>query len=319
MVGEKRFLNTGWGWILTSVWLILIVLNGSLFADEQNTASKLERYRVFALKHISAEQGIKYLADAAIDCTVSQLPVSDTLLATGQPIELRKAAAILRVVDCNEQFVVRTLLPASEANSLPSNEQIAAKLGEDISIGTFADPPSITTKHRAIIDLQNDSVMAITTAEQFERIVFAVEQLQKSQQPAEAAAPAEPAGAVIQPKEPNAVAQAPQEQTKPVPESGERIKAESDELFRILTEAQKAITEAQTQLDKIGPNEPNAVPAAPATKVEQLPAVSEAAPQTQQEAPKPTPEAERAAEPTPVAETEEAAAEPAEPVSKAKG
>ncbi|GAI33373.1 unnamed protein product, partial [marine sediment metagenome] len=49
-----------------------------LFAAEQGDASGPARYRVFSLRHISAEQGKKYLAEAGIGI-VSQLPSPNTL------------------------------------------------------------------------------------------------------------------------------------------------------------------------------------------------------------------------------------------------
>ena len=57
------------------------------------------RYRVFSLKHISAEQAKGYLAQANILCTASQLPGADALLVTAQPPELIKASDVLKLVD----------------------------------------------------------------------------------------------------------------------------------------------------------------------------------------------------------------------------
>ena len=87
MMGEKRFWasansvrpNSRWGKILFYSAVILIILGGNLAFAEQNAPNKLERYRVFSLKNISAEQGKKYLADVGIDCTISQLPAPNTL------------------------------------------------------------------------------------------------------------------------------------------------------------------------------------------------------------------------------------------------
>src|SRR4030042_2251470 len=63
-------------------------------AAERGAASGVARYRVFPLKHISAEQGRKYLAEAGVG-TVSQLPGVNALLVTAQAEELVKASAVL--------------------------------------------------------------------------------------------------------------------------------------------------------------------------------------------------------------------------------
>jgi type II secretory pathway component GspD/PulD (secretin) len=270
MMGEKRFWTSAksfrpsnrWGKILVCSAVILIILAGSSAFAEQNAANKLERYRVFSLKNISADQGKKYLADVGVECTVSQLPAPNTLLLTGQPVELRKAGTVLNVVDSNEPFVVRTILPVSEANNLPSNEQITKALGGDISIGTFADPPSVTAKHKAVIDVHKGSVIAITTPAQLEKIVSAIGQLRniKPSQPLQQAKSAEP-----------------NEAAKPAVAS-EQTKT-SDNLYRLLSEAEKMISNAQTRLKTI---EPNIVAAEQEQKASEQPSTKlESAPQAQ--------------------------------------
>jgi general secretion pathway protein D len=167
---------------------VTVVLSGGcLFAAEQGAASPrgeatgsgVARYRVFSLKHISAEQGKKYLAEAGVG-TVSQLPGREVLLVTAQPEELIKASAILELVDAEEPFYIKVIFPASEVTKFPSNEQIAAKVG-DISIGTFSNPPSGTAKTKAIIDVHNGSVIAVAPDGQLERIISAIEQLHRSE------------------------------------------------------------------------------------------------------------------------------------------
>jgi len=137
----------------------------------------LPRYRVFSLRHIPAERGKKYLAEAKIG-TVSQLPGPNALLVTAQRGELIKASAILKLVDAKEPFVIKALFPASSVKNLPSNEQIAAEVG-NISIGTFSEPPALAANSKAIIDIHNDAVIAVAPAGQLEKIITAIEQLQK--------------------------------------------------------------------------------------------------------------------------------------------
>ena len=162
-------------------WVLVLLFSCSLFGAEQSHIKMVgvgvipARYRVFSLRHISAERGSKLLSEAGIG-TVSQLPNTNTLLVTAQPAELIKATAILKLVDSNEPFVMKAIFPASEAGNLPSNEQIAAELG-DISIGTFSEPPRGDAKVKAIIDIHRDVVVAIAPAAEIERIISAANSL----------------------------------------------------------------------------------------------------------------------------------------------
>ena len=130
------------------------------------------RFRVFALKHISAEQAKSFLAEAKLG-TVSQLPAANMILVTAQPRQLIKASAILKLVDATTPVVMKAILPASAAGSLPLNEQIAAEVG-NISIGSFSNPPSGVGKAKAIIDVHDDSVVVIATADQLDKIIEAI-------------------------------------------------------------------------------------------------------------------------------------------------
>ena len=149
---------------------IMFLLWGSYgFAAEQPV-----QYKIFTLKHISAERGKKYLAQVNIG-TVSQLPGASAILVTAQSGELTKAMAILKLVDAEEEFAIKAILPASEVENLPSYEQIAAKVG-DISVGSFSNPPQDAAKTKAIIDVHNKFVIAVAPVRLLEKIVIAVGQ-----------------------------------------------------------------------------------------------------------------------------------------------
>jgi type II secretory pathway component GspD/PulD (secretin) len=180
MVAERQYQSLGKAKVFILICAVAVVLSGScLFAVEQGAAPGAARYRVFPLKHISAEQGKKYLAEAGVG-TVSQLPGLDTLLVTAQLQELIKASAILGLVDAEELFYIKAIFPASEVENLPSNEQIAAEVG-DISIGTFSEPPTSAAKTKAIIDVHGNAVIAVAPAEQLKRIISAIERLQSTE------------------------------------------------------------------------------------------------------------------------------------------
>ena len=154
----------------------LLLFSGYLFAAGQSAGGETEAvgHKVFTLTHIPAEQGKKYLRELNLG-TVSQLPGTNALLVTGQPQELAKATTILKVVDVKERFVIRAIFPASAAERLPTNKQIAAAVG-DISIGDFSNPPPHgQASAKAIIDIHNGAVLAIAPASQLEKIVSAIE------------------------------------------------------------------------------------------------------------------------------------------------
>jgi len=195
MAAKRQFSHRGYGKIFVFICAIIVALSGTfLFAAEQGDASGPARYRVFSLRHISAEQGKKYLAEVGIGIA-SQLPSPNTLLVTAQPKELIKASALLKLVDAEELFHIKAIFSSSEAKNLPSNKQIAAEVGK-ISIGTFSEPPAPAEKIRAIIDIHNDAVTVVAPAEQIERIISAIKQLQGTEtqapQPTVPSKPVEP-------------------------------------------------------------------------------------------------------------------------------
>ena len=170
------------------IFCFLVFLCGGLvFAAEHANKADPPRYRVFPLRHISAEQGKEYLTQLEIG-TVSQLPSPNTLLVTALASELVKASAILELVDAEQRYVVKPIFAVSEAKDLPSNEKIASEAG-NISIGTFSELPAKGPKTRVIIDTHDDAVIAVAPAEELEKIIAAIGRIRDKEiaalQPAE--------------------------------------------------------------------------------------------------------------------------------------
>ena len=183
MMIKQRCSHGGHVWFLTFA-AILLIFNASLFAAEQTG------YKIFPLKHISVEQGKKYLS-GIITGTVTHFPSTSALLVTPEPdkltdvkYELTKAKAILDLVDRPEQYVVKAILPVSAARNMPSNEQLALKLTNSItrgvSIGSFSNPPDEKASTKAIIDIHNDQVIAIVPVRLLDRLVSAIGQSRNS-------------------------------------------------------------------------------------------------------------------------------------------
>ncbi|MGD0551822.1 MAG: secretin N-terminal domain-containing protein [Sedimentisphaerales bacterium] len=166
------------GWI-SKFGLIAVVIFGSLApvvsspaadmaSPNETAAPNPDRYRAFLLKYISPQQGKQFLADANIT-NISQVSDSNTLLVTAKPDVLVKAAALLAMVDSREKYAVKVLLPASDANRMPSADAMAAEIGK-ISIGTFYNIPG-GTGYKAIIDTHEDKLIAIAPVAVMDKFV----------------------------------------------------------------------------------------------------------------------------------------------------
>ena len=176
MIAKRHFFRRGYGRIFALASTFLLV-GSSLFAAEQAGTSE-SIYMIFSLESISVEQGKEYLAGVGIR-DISHFPGLSALLVTGPPSKLAKAKTVLELVDGPEQFIIKEVLPVSKLRNVPSNEQIAASLG-DISIGNFSNPPAGNKSTKAIIDIQNDVLVAIAPVSLLEKIVYAIMQLSNS-------------------------------------------------------------------------------------------------------------------------------------------
>ena len=176
---EQQLRRYGRSFILA---IVLFLAGGHLFAVERAGASESGSFRLFALKHISAEQSKRYLSEAKLG-TASQMPGSNTILVTAGPGELSKAMAVLNFVDAEEEFVIVEIFTASGAGNLPSSEQLAAQIG-NISVGSFSNPPTGGAGAKAIVDIHNGAVVVVAPVSRLEKIVSAVEQAGTVKQPA---------------------------------------------------------------------------------------------------------------------------------------
>jgi type II secretory pathway component GspD/PulD (secretin) len=143
-------------------------LAADLVSPNETASSVPDRYRAFLLKYISPQKAKQFLADVNIT-NASQLNDSNTLLVTASPDALLKAAALLTLADSREKYAVKVLLPASEANQMPSAEAMAAEIGR-ISIGTFYNLPG-GTGYKAIVDIHEDKLVAIAPVAVMDKFV----------------------------------------------------------------------------------------------------------------------------------------------------
>ena len=98
-LSDSLYLGSGRAGFLILILAVFVLLAGGyLLAAEEPADSKVVRYRVFSLRHISADKGKEYLAQLKIG-TVSRLPEANVLLVTASPRRLRKPGAIMNVVN----------------------------------------------------------------------------------------------------------------------------------------------------------------------------------------------------------------------------
>ena len=154
--------------ILVGFTLCLPAIAADVASPNETARSNPDKYRVFALKHISVQKGKQFLADANIT-NVSQLNDSNSLLVTAKPDVLVKAAAIMGLVDSHEKYAVKVLLPASEANRMPATDAMVAEIGK-ISIGTFSNTPG-GTGYKAILDTHEDKLIAVAPVAVMDKFV----------------------------------------------------------------------------------------------------------------------------------------------------
>ena len=185
MLAQQRIQNHGQNKIFKSVFTVVIGLfmfESMLFGAEKKPVDKAGsdsvRYMSRLLRNISPEEGKKYLAEAGVG-TVSQLPKTNMLLVTWNPLDLIKASEILKIVDSKERFIVKAVSPVFEAQNLPSNEEISTQVG-DITIGTFLEPPPGSAETKAIIDIHKDSVITVAPLDKIDEIIAVIERLKKA-------------------------------------------------------------------------------------------------------------------------------------------
>ncbi len=150
-----------------------MLCSGPLLALDFDALSGTAKAKVVPLTYLTQEQGRQFLARLRLG-TASPLPGTNALLVTAEPEELRKAVAVLAVVDTADQYDIKVLDAAAAPTILPSNEQIEAAVG-NICIGTFAQPPREAGKPKALVDRHNGEVVAIAPIFQLQDIMLAVE------------------------------------------------------------------------------------------------------------------------------------------------
>jgi general secretion pathway protein D len=262
---------------------IVSVFKHSCWAQESAKRPVL-RNRVYKLKHISAKEAGQHLIELGIGSNINELPHNSLIVESDNSADLTKASSLLKLIDSEQSFAIKTILTSPDIQKLPRNDQIAAETG-GIKIGTFKEPPTSATEPVAIVDIHNSDLIVIAPQQFVDKIADAVEQLQTSTAPGPSytklparstepnAPPAPQTPTADQATEPNVppMEQKAAEEVKKEDLSGSELlemlaKAEEkeekedffdDELFKTLAEAEKEAKEkiAEQIIEKAQPLE----------------------------------------------------------------
>ena len=154
---------------------IFLVIESACWAQDGAERSVL-RNRVYKLRHISAKDAKQRLISLRIGRNINELPHNSLIVESDNSTDLVKVSSLLKLIDAEQPFVIRTILTSPDIQKLPRNDQIAAKSG-GITLGTFREPPTSTTGPVAIVDIHNSDLIAIAPGNLLDRIANAVEEL----------------------------------------------------------------------------------------------------------------------------------------------
>ncbi|MBN1360169.1 MAG: hypothetical protein JW993_06235 [Sedimentisphaerales bacterium] len=173
MTGWTSFCKRQCQGIALAVLSLSMLCSGPVGALDFDALDGTSRAKFVPLSHLTQAQGQQVLAQLKLG-SASPMPGTNALLVTADPEVIRKAVAVLDVVDCPEQYDIKQIDAASVASAVPNIREIEAALG-NICIGTFSRAPAQTGKPRALVDTHNGAIVVIAPMFQAQDIALAVE------------------------------------------------------------------------------------------------------------------------------------------------
>ncbi|MGA2093549.1 MAG: secretin N-terminal domain-containing protein, partial [Sedimentisphaerales bacterium] len=221
---------------------LLVTLKASL-AGAQNTSN--DRYRVFLLRNIMPQDAMQLLADVNI-AKSSQLSDANMLLVTADQESLARASNMLKLVDSQEKYAVKVLMPAADANKMPAIGAMETELsaampkplqtpqtkGKSVSIGTFLNSPS-NTPYKVILDTYNGSLIAVAPVSMMDKITAIAER--------------------AVPREPQLASMAPDVESQPANNAQNEPNAIFNSLLSSLDKAEKDLAKSQKKAAAANP------------------------------------------------------------------
>ncbi|MBP8302870.1 MAG: hypothetical protein KBE04_01935, partial [Phycisphaerae bacterium] len=146
---------------------------GSTWAGDSALPSGGVTHRVYNPSVLGADAAKSHLDRLGL-ATVSQLPLTNGLLITGEASAVAKAFAVLKVVDSDLPYEIRVSGSDSGAVTLPSPDRIAAALG-DVAVGSLEAPPAVQGKAAVIVDRYQGQILVIAPRHRAEQVLALVE------------------------------------------------------------------------------------------------------------------------------------------------
>ncbi|MCF7973366.1 MAG: hypothetical protein K9N55_06095 [Phycisphaerae bacterium] len=141
--------------------------------------------RIFELSYLTCAEVQALMAYLGLE-TQSTMQAPHVLAVTGTGPDLYRTKVLLSVVDCNTPYTVECLGPVSIARDLPTNGQIMT-LMKDVTIGTFANPPTDMETRKILIDILREKVMAVVPKALYPQLLNAIH-AKSSDRPADSGA-----------------------------------------------------------------------------------------------------------------------------------
>ncbi|RKY04425.1 MAG: hypothetical protein DRP66_11740, partial [Planctomycetota bacterium] len=175
---SRRFIR------LTGKWkgyiVIIFVLAFFLIADSgplaENTRPRVLRSRAYRLKSALNDDVKQHLESLDIGTKIDLLPHNVMIVTSADVADLIAASSIIRVIDCEQKYVVTVLADYSESDILPTTQQIADSIGI-AGVGSFAEPPAANAVDRIIVDVHDSKVIGVVPVSLLDRVSAAVSEL----------------------------------------------------------------------------------------------------------------------------------------------
>ncbi|MHC5145660.1 MAG: hypothetical protein ACYSOK_00980, partial [Planctomycetota bacterium] len=159
-------------WLIPAGLCVLLLIGSPVFSN--SAGGGVLRSRVYNLRNISSEQARDLFMQLNIGKSYNMLTPEVLIVTSNVGSELVTATEIINVLDQSPLVQIRTLMDASQSESLPDPAALIAALGS-ISAGTLTEAPAKGEARPAIVDIVDGELIAIATEDVLADIEAAAE------------------------------------------------------------------------------------------------------------------------------------------------
>jgi len=161
--------------VILSILLATVSLSTANAQMDPNasTATALTS-QVFRFNNATPSQAAAWLKKMSLGETVSEISSAKALVVTCRPADLPKVRIMLKYIDAMPDVTVKVLGAFSAADT-SSDKILQKRVGQDLVIGTFADPPTIGPGG-VIVDEHDGKVIAIGARADVQKLIEAIGQ-----------------------------------------------------------------------------------------------------------------------------------------------